>query len=209
MARRRARPEAPKEGGTQVWVLPFAAGGEARQLTELPKNVEGLDWSPDGRRLAVVSTADSTEPERKPERKPEDGPAPDTRLIDTLSYQFNGAGFVHERFTRIWLVDAESGAAELLTRGNHHDADPQWSPDGRQIAFVSDRHPNPDLELAQRHLPRRRPRWRGASALAGSREAGVGRSVVVAGRPMGRRDRQPRLAPWRAAAGIGLAHPDA
>ena len=40
-------------------------------------------------------------------------PAPDTRLIDTLSYQFNGAGFVHERFTRIWLVDSESGAAEL------------------------------------------------------------------------------------------------
>ena len=137
--------EAPKEGGTQVWVLPFADGGEARQLTDLPKDVEGLDWSPDGRRLVVVSTADSTEPEKKPDRKPEDGPAPDTRLIDTLSYQFNGAGFIHERFTRLWTVDAESGAAELLTRGNHHDGDPQWSPDGRQIAFVSDRHPNPDL----------------------------------------------------------------
>ena len=51
--------------------------------------------------------ADSTEPERKPERKPEDPPAPDTRLIDTLGYQFNGAGFVHERFTRLWLIDAD------------------------------------------------------------------------------------------------------
>ena len=68
-----------------------------------------------GHRMAAgwrsSARADSTEPERKPERKPEDGPAPDTRLIDTLSYQFNGAGFVHERFTRIWLIDAESGAA--------------------------------------------------------------------------------------------------
>ncbi len=139
------KPEAPKEGGTQVWILPFADGGEARQLTDLPKDVEGMDWSPDGGRLAVVSTADSTEPQKKADRKPEDGPAPDTRLIDTLGYQFNGAGFVHERFTRLWLVDAETGAPELLTRGNHHDGDPQWSPDGRQIAFVSDRHPNPDL----------------------------------------------------------------
>ncbi len=139
------KPEAPKEGGTQVWILPFADGGEARQLTDLPKDVEGISWSPDGRRLAAVSTADSTEPEKKPDRKADDPPAPDTRLIDTLLYQFNGAGFINERFTRIWLVDVESGAAELLTRGRHHDGDPQWSPDGRQIAFVSDRHPNPDL----------------------------------------------------------------
>jgi len=137
--------EAPKEGGTQVWLLPFADGGEARQLTDLPKDVEGLDWSPDGKRLAVVSTADSTEPEKKRERKPDEPPAPDVRLIDTLSYQFNGVGFIHERFTRLRLVNAESGEAEALTRGNHHDGDPQWSPDGRQVAFISDRHPNPDL----------------------------------------------------------------
>lgn len=137
--------EAPKEGGRQVWLLPFADGGEARQLTDLPKDVEGLAWSPDGTRLAVVSTADSTEPQRKPDRKPDDPPAPDTRLIDALGYQFNGAGFVNDRFTRLWTVDVASGAATLLTRGRHHDADPVWSPDGKQIAFVSDRHPNPDL----------------------------------------------------------------
>jgi dipeptidyl aminopeptidase/acylaminoacyl peptidase len=141
--------EAPKEGGTQVWLLPFADGGEARQLTDLPKDVEGIDWSPDGRRLVVVSAADSAEPEKKPDRHPDDPPAPDTRLIDTLGYQFNGAGFVNERFGRLWAVDATSGGAELLTTGRHHDADPQWSPDGRQIAFTSDRHPNPDLGWRQ------------------------------------------------------------
>ena len=54
-----------------------------------------------------MSTADSTEPEKKPDRKPDDPPAPDTRLIDTLSYQFNGAGFVNDRFTRLWLVNAD------------------------------------------------------------------------------------------------------
>jgi len=137
--------EAPTEGGTQVWLLPFADGGEARQLTDLPKDVSGLAWSPDGARLVVVSGAESTEPEKKRPRNPDDPPEPDTRLIDRLAYQFNGAGFVHDRFSRLWLVDAATGDAELLTTGDHHDQDPAWSPDGRQVAFVSDRHPNPDL----------------------------------------------------------------
>ena len=185
--------EAPKEGGTQVWLLPFADGGEARQLTDLPMDVGGLEWSPDGRRLVVVSRADSTEPERKPERKPDDPPEPDTRLIDTLSYQFNGAGFVYERFTRLWIVDATTGEAELLTSGQsprpRSAVVARRPPDRLHIGPPPQSRPR----LAQRHLPRRRSHEAGSAALTRARTPAMGRGELVAGRPMGGRHRHARL----------------
>jgi dipeptidyl aminopeptidase/acylaminoacyl peptidase len=39
----------------------------------------------------------------------------------------------------IWLVPAEGGEPRPLTRTSKHDVHPRWSPDGRWIAFDSDR----------------------------------------------------------------------
>jgi len=41
--------------------------------------------------------------------------------------------------TRIALVDLGSGEIEILTHGPRSDHSPKWSPDGRSIAFLSDR----------------------------------------------------------------------
>ena len=41
----------------------------------------------------------------------------------------------------IWLVPFDGGApATKLTAGTGQDAQPRWSPDGRSLAFVSDRN---------------------------------------------------------------------
>ena len=39
----------------------------------------------------------------------------------------------------IWLCDTESGELRQLTRGPRTDALPRWSPDGKQLAFLSNR----------------------------------------------------------------------
>jgi len=46
-----------REDGTQIHLLPIDGPGEARRLTDLPRGVDGFAWSPDGKRLAVLSAS--------------------------------------------------------------------------------------------------------------------------------------------------------
>src|SRR2546421_718544 len=39
----------------------------------------------------------------------------------------------------LWIVSLATGAARQLTAGRGRDTSPEWSPDGRQIAFSSTR----------------------------------------------------------------------
>ena len=45
----------------------------------------------------------------------------------------------NKNFVNIMLVDVEGGKTRTLTRGNRVDLRPRWSPDGKRLAFTSDR----------------------------------------------------------------------
>jgi dipeptidyl aminopeptidase/acylaminoacyl peptidase len=47
--------------------------------------------------------------------------------------------------SHLWIVPIRGGRPRQLTRGLVHDATPTWSPDGRSVAFVSDRGDVPNV----------------------------------------------------------------
>jgi dipeptidyl aminopeptidase/acylaminoacyl peptidase len=44
-----------------------------------------------------------------------------------------------ERVSNLWIVDVDGARARELTSGTWRDSQPVWSPDGKRIAFLSDR----------------------------------------------------------------------
>lgn len=133
-----------KEKPPQIYILPFH-GGEAYPLTEIEGAINSLAWSPDGSRL--VCSVRKTDPEalerEKDEQKKKLGVV--SRHYDRLFYKLDGFGYLpHERW-HLWTVDARSGKARQLT--DHPVYDEQgatWSPDGKWLAFVSNRSADPD-----------------------------------------------------------------
>lgn len=134
--------EEEKKKGAQVWLL-NRAGGEAQKLTDIKGGVSEYAWSPDSRRLVLVVR--DPDPNDEPEKK--EGWKRKTRppiVIDRYHFKQDREGYLVELHTHLSLFDVESRKAEALTSGRYDDESPAWSPDGRFIAFVSNRTPDPD-----------------------------------------------------------------
>ena len=128
-----------------VALLVTAAAAEAQtkrpmtfmDIMEL-KNVGGVSLSPDGSKVAYTVSG-----WEHPNARPSTDPVkPDTAKGDK-----------HETRSHIWIVSAAGGTPRQLTFSERGESAPQWSPDGRSLAFLSSRGSGTDTKTQLWILP--------------------------------------------------------
>ena len=138
-----------KARGNQVWLMD-RNGGEAQQLSELKGRLQGHEWSPDSKRLALV--VGDPDPDADPTPSPQPGATPRVPkpiVIDRYRFKQDGQGYLLKgRHSYIYLFDIATKKLERLTNSKWDESSPVWSPDGTRIAFMSNHSEDPDRDPA-------------------------------------------------------------
>ena len=106
-----------RDGNPEIYVMD-ADGGNQRRLTNNRHDDWSPSWSPDGKRIAFESDRDGHP--------------------DVIPGWFT---------SEIYVMDADGGNQQKLTNNPSRDTSPSWSPDGKRIAFQSDRDNDRDHNI--------------------------------------------------------------
>ncbi|MGA0559005.1 S9 family peptidase [Larkinella sp. VNQ87] len=147
---------------SQLWLLD-RRGGEGKKLTELKGELEEYEWAPNGKTIAlVIRDKDYSDSAKTKIRKP--------YVIDRYHFKEDAKGYLDRRAAHLYLFDVETRKLDTLTNGNFDETSPVWSPDSKQLAFVSNRTVEPDknentdlfvVEAKPKATPKQLTTWAG------------------------------------------------
>lgn len=119
--------------------------GHAAKITNLTHSPGGLSWSPDGSMIAfTMFVPKENQPLVSLPGKPDGAEwANPAKVIDKLKYRADGAGYLEDGYTHVFVVPAEGGTPRQITSGEfNHGGTPQWTPDGGHLIISANRHEN-------------------------------------------------------------------
>ncbi len=105
----------------------------------LPGTGNDFTWSPDGKQLAFISSTPGVEA-----AEASGDPMVITRYLYTPDAGEGMTRFNDNQRLHIFAVDVSTKQVRQLTHGNFDEHSIDWSPDGKEILFVSNREPNQD-----------------------------------------------------------------
>lgn len=121
---------------SQVWIMD-RRGGEAKCITNVKSSINDYCWRPDGQQILLVMKDEDFRDTSKTKAKL-------PFVIDRYHFKEDYVGYLDRRAKHFYLLDIESGDIDTLTKGKYDETSPVWSPDGKQLAFVSNRTEDPD-----------------------------------------------------------------
>ena len=120
-----------RDGRSRQVHLIDRAGGEARQVGNVSRELQALlAWSPDGAQLLALVKGEFNE---------EDGAGTseaDPRVVNFLPWKRDGEPTTVSRRIGLMAIDIKSGRDRMLAWGDFDVRGAQWSPDGRQLAWL-------------------------------------------------------------------------
>jgi dipeptidyl aminopeptidase/acylaminoacyl peptidase len=117
-----------RDGESQIYLIPLA-GGEAKPLTDSKTGIRSFEWAPDGKRIALETTAPKSEEEEKKEKEKDDARVvgrPEARAL-------------------FQVLDVESKTAKTLLQGAWRISEYAWCPDGGSLILTATDDPRQDI----------------------------------------------------------------
>jgi acylaminoacyl-peptidase len=133
-----------KDGAVQLYLLWLDSSAESK-LTNLKMSIGNIIWSPDGNHIAFDSFAEESTPPLVTLPSPPEGAkwAVAPKYIDKLNYRFDGAGYLKEGHSQLFLLSVDGGTPYQVTTGKfNHEGDFCWTPDSKFLLVSANRHEN-------------------------------------------------------------------